>query len=64
MVVGERKQVVVVTIDAEGSEVQVEPVKIEEDLRGGKLPTRLGLQLVKPTAHATISLMIGPAESH
>ena len=58
LVVGEGKQAVEVTIDAGGLDLKVEPVKIEEDLKGGKIPTRLGLELVEPTAHATITLTI------
>ncbi|MFV2067125.1 MAG: hypothetical protein ACC645_09115 [Pirellulales bacterium] len=63
LVVGEGEQAVEVMIDAEGLDVKVEPVKIEEDLRSGKIPTRLGLELVKPTDHARITLTIKPAKT-
>ena len=52
-----------VTIDAGGLDVDVEPVKIEEDLKGGKLPTRLGLELAKPITSATITLTIRPVDA-
>ncbi len=63
LVVGQGQQAVEVTIDAGGLDVKVEPMKIEEDLKGGRTPTRLGLELVKPIAHARITLTIRPAQT-
>ena len=62
LVVGEGEQAVEVTIDAGGLDVKIEPTEIEEDLKGGKIPTRLGLELREPSAHATIALTIRPVE--
>jgi hypothetical protein len=44
--VGEGARAVEVTVDSGGLELKMEPVKIEEDLRGGRIPTRLGFALV------------------
>jgi hypothetical protein len=62
LVVGEGEQAVEVTIDAGGLDVKIETTEIEEDLKGGKIPTRLGLELREPSAHATIALTIRPVE--
>jgi hypothetical protein len=62
LVVGEGEQAVEVTIDAGGLEMKIEPAEITEDLKGGRIPTRLGLELREPAAHATIALTIRPVE--
>jgi hypothetical protein len=57
---GEKLDSVVVEIVAEGGEFQVTPEEIHENLRGGHTPTRLGIDLTKPAARATITLTITP----
>jgi hypothetical protein len=64
LVVGEGKQAVEVTIDSGGLGEKIEAVKIDEDLRGGKLPTRLGFELAQPIEHATVTVMIRPVPAH
>ncbi len=51
---------VVVEIATEGNEFTITPEEIHEQTRNGRTPTRLGIDLVKPAAHATITLTISP----
>ena len=58
--VGDGQDRVIVDIAAEGNDFQIVPEEIRESLPGGRFPTRLGIELVKPVARATITLTITP----
>lgn len=62
LLVGEGDETVEVTIDSGEHGFQVEPVEIDEDLKGGKTPTRLGIRLDEPVKQARIVLTIRPGE--
>jgi hypothetical protein len=61
LLVGEGAKAVEVRIAAEGSDVAIGEEKIEEDLSGGRIPVRLGIDLIEPVTEATITLTITPA---
>ncbi len=61
LVVGEGRGAVRVHVDTGGSEFEIEPEKIDEDLPGGRVPTRLGINLTEPVRVATVTLTIAPA---
>ena len=50
-----------VEIAVSGAGFEIEPQTIEEDLSGGRLPTRLGINLSEPVTRAVVSLTITPA---
>ncbi len=49
-----------VDISVEGSAFTIQPEQIDEDVRGGRLPTRLGIELTKPVTRATITMTVTP----
>jgi len=51
-----------VDIEVTGADFKIEPVTIEEDLSGRRLPTRLGINLTRPVLRAVVCLKITPAE--
>lgn len=57
---GEAPDSVVVEIAVDGGEFRVTPEKIDENLRGNHTCTRLGIDLTKPVARATIVQTITP----
>ncbi|MBU4270879.1 MAG: heparinase II/III family protein [Planctomycetes bacterium] len=59
--VGKKPDDVIVEIDARGAEFRVVPEKIEEQLPGGRVPTRLGIELTEPVVRATVSTTVTPA---
>jgi hypothetical protein len=61
IIVGREPVAVEVNIDAHGDDFHLTPEKIEEQLAGGRKPTRLGIDLTKPTTRAEITLTIEPA---
>jgi hypothetical protein len=44
------------------AEFKIQPETIKEDLSGGRLPTRLGINLTEPALHAVVCITIRPAE--
>jgi hypothetical protein len=60
LVVGSGPGTVRVEIDAGGAQLTVDAERIEEDLPGPKLPTRLGINLAEPVAQARVTLVITP----
>jgi len=60
--IGTGRSTVEVQIDTNGIPFKLKAKPIEEDLPSGKTPTRLGIELSKPIAQATVRLMIRPAE--
>ena len=60
LIVGSGPGAVRVQIDAGAQPLAVEPEKIEEDLPGPKIPTRLGVNLTQPVTEASITLVITP----
>lgn len=60
LIVGEGGQAVRVGIDTDGAAFVLEDTKIKEDVRGGRLPTRLGIALREPAAKGRIRLTIAP----
>jgi len=61
LLIGEGPEAVQVNIAIDGGEFQIDPTKIKEHLHGGRIPTRLGIELAKPVTKATITLKIAPA---
>ena len=57
---GEGSDSVVVEIAVDGGEFRVTPEKIDENLRANHTCTRLGIELTKPVARATIIQTITP----
>jgi len=60
LVVGSGKGAVEVTIATGGLAFRVEPQRLDENLPGGHIPTRLGIELAEPVQKATITLSIRP----
>jgi len=58
---GDGPDAVEVKIDAGGERFEIEPVEIKEDVRGSRLPVRVGIDLAEPVTTATIRLTIAPA---
>jgi hypothetical protein len=63
LVVGEGAVAVAVDVATDGPEIRLETDKIEEDLPGGRIPTRLGLNFAEPVTKATVTLKISPASA-
>ena len=61
LVVGEGKDAVDVEITASGAKFQVAAEEIHEDLSGGRIPTRLGIDLLEPIREAVVTLTIRPS---
>jgi hypothetical protein len=56
-----RSQDKALRVDIDSSaEFKIQPETIEEDLSGGRLPTRLGINLTQPVSHAVVTLTIKP----
>ncbi len=60
LIVGEDERKVRVTIDADGAAFDLEETTIDEDVRGGKQPTRLGIELREPAEKGRVRLTIRP----
>ena len=45
----------------EGPAVEIHKDRIEEDLPEGRIPLRLGIDLVKPATEAVVTMTIAPA---
>jgi len=58
LVVGEGSEAVNVRIAAAGEQFRLEAEEIKEDLSRGRIPVRLGIDLVEPVTKATITLTI------
>ena len=58
--VGSEPDAVLVQIDAGGGQFQVTPEQIREELPGGRMPTRLGIDLAGPLERARLTLTITP----
>ena len=61
LLVGEGAETVQVDIAVEGGDFQIDSTQIKEDVRGGRLPTRLGIDLTQPVIKARITVRITPA---
>ena len=59
--VGNGKTAVIVQIDSAGMPVKIDATTIDENVRGGKKPTRVGIDLAEPVREATVKLTIAPA---
>ncbi|MHC4177907.1 MAG: heparinase II/III domain-containing protein, partial [Planctomycetota bacterium] len=59
----EGREAVEVQITTDGPTFEIQADEIKEDVRGRRLPTRLGIDLAKPVRRATIILKIVPASS-
>ena len=58
--IGQGEGAVAVEIDAGGEALEIEAERIEEDVRGGRKPTRLGFDLAEPVERATVTMEITP----
>jgi hypothetical protein len=58
--VGSGAEAVQVEITTDGSGFEIQSEQIKEDVRGGRTPTRLGIELTQPAGRATITLRIVP----
>jgi hypothetical protein len=61
LIVGTGEKAVSIEIDTGGFPLRIEPTAIEEDVRGGKRPMRIGIDLVDAVANATVRLTIRAA---
>jgi hypothetical protein len=61
LTIGEDDEVVQVDIATDAGAFAVEATKVEEDLPGGRVPVRLGINLSRPVARATVTMTILPA---
>jgi hypothetical protein len=61
LLVGEGKGRVAVEITTDGPALEIHEDVIHEDVRGGRLPVRIGIDLNKPVREATITVQITPA---
>jgi len=60
LVIGEGAGTVRVDIAADGAKFTIHEEEIQEDLPGGRVPTRLGINLTEPVTAATLTLTITP----
>ncbi len=58
--VGSGDGAVLITIDTGEIPVTIDAQVIDEDIRGGKQPTRIGIELAQPIAEATVRVTIQP----
>jgi hypothetical protein len=56
----DQQEALSVNIAVSGAGFEIKPETIKEDVSGGRLPTRLGVNLTRPVTHAVISLTIAP----
>jgi len=63
LLIDDGSQAVQVDIDTGGAAYKIEAEQIQEDVRGGRLPTRLGIELADPTGKARVTLTIAPAKA-
>jgi len=56
----DQKERLSVNIEVSGADFEIKPETIKEDLSGGRLPTRLGINLKRPVTHAVVTLTISP----
>ncbi|NQU22156.1 MAG: heparinase II/III family protein [Candidatus Nealsonbacteria bacterium] len=61
LLIGEGSAAVEVTIDTGGLAKKIVTGPIEEDVRGGRPPTRMGIDLMEPVTNAVVTLTIAPA---
>lgn len=61
--IGDGASAVIATIAVEGGEWRIAPEEIHEDLSGGRTPTRIGIELTKPTTSASIAIHIAPKDA-
>jgi len=59
--IGDEQEALHVEIADSGARFEIKSETIEEDLSGGRLPTRLGINLSGPVTHAVVSVTIAPA---
>jgi hypothetical protein len=62
LTIHDQEQALSVNIAVSGSDFEIEAETIEEDLSGGRLPTRLGINLTRPVTHAFVTLTISPTK--
>ncbi|TKJ32981.1 MAG: heparinase [Planctomycetes bacterium B3_Pla] len=62
LVIRDQQQALRVDIKISGADFKIEPETIQEDLSGSRLPTRLGINLIRSVDHAIVSVTIAPAE--
>jgi len=60
LLVGSGSAAVEVRVDAVGKPFSIEAERIEEDLPGGRVPVRLGINLREPVTAATVTVTITP----
>ncbi|MBM4092978.1 MAG: hypothetical protein FJ276_26750, partial [Planctomycetes bacterium] len=60
--VGSGDEAVIVDIDAGAHPMTITPTAIEEDIRGGLKPVRIGIDLKEPVREATICVRVSPAK--
>jgi len=59
--IGDRAAKVQATIKSDNAPWTLQPEEIHEDLHGGRVPIRLGIDLDKPVSRATVTVVIEPA---
>ena len=61
LLVGDGREAVQVEITTAGLAFEIQSEQIKEDVRGGRTPTRLGIDLTQPVSRATVALRMLPA---
>jgi len=61
LLIGSSPESVQVEITTDGPAFEIQSEQIKEDVRGGRTPTRLGIDLTQPAAKAMITLTVIPA---
>ena len=56
------EQAVSVTVEAEGGEIEITTEQIDADARTPRLPTRIGINLMRPVTQAAVTVTIRPAD--
>ena len=62
LLIGEGPNATEVTIATGNQPYRIQPTEIKEDVRGGRTPTRLAIDLVEPTEKAKITITVTPAQ--
>lgn len=61
ILIGEGESAVIVQLDTGSVPYQIEATTLEEDVRGGKQPVRIGIELTSPVSQAKVVMSIRPA---
>ena len=60
LLIHDEQEALSVEIAVSGAGFEIKPETMKEDLSGGRLPTRLGINLTRPVTHAVTTVTIAP----